>query len=125
MINDLHSSLSRIFLTNKTEVDRAFWSAFARHFDMDGSGSINRIEFGAMIGAIHPSLTEEQISEMVPLLLPLLPDSLSNPSLQFAKADVDLNGDISFDEAYALFSADSISATILSSLPFAILPHCI
>ncbi len=44
----------------------AFWSAFAQHFDTDGSGSINRIEFGAMLGSIHTKLTEEELDEMVP-----------------------------------------------------------
>lgn len=46
-------------------MDREFWASFAKHFDTDGSGAINRVEFGAMIGAIHPSLTEDDISEMV------------------------------------------------------------
>jgi hypothetical protein len=51
-------------------VDKAFWVSFAKHFDTDGNGAINRVEFGAMIGAIHPTLTEQQISEMVPALPP-------------------------------------------------------
>jgi phosphatidylserine decarboxylase len=78
----------RARILDKSDVEFAFWSAFAKHFDTDGSGTINRIEFSAMLGSIHTQLTEAEITHM------------------FEKADTDKSGEISFDEAYKLFTMD-------------------
>eukprot|EP00026_Physarum_polycephalum_P006051 Phypoly_transcript_06091.p1 GENE.Phypoly_transcript_06091~~Phypoly_transcript_06091.p1 ORF type:complete len:515 (+),score=90.29 Phypoly_transcript_06091:274-1818(+) len=87
-------------LLEREEVDKAFWFSFCKHFDTDGNGAINRIEFGAMIGAIHPTLTEPQITEM------------------FDKADKNKDGEISFDEAYVMFTTDTrLTAAVLGDDP--------
>lgn len=78
----------RARIMDYADVETAFWTAFAKHFDTDDSGTINRIEFGAMIGAIHTKVTEAEINEM------------------FARADNNKDGEISFDEAVKLFTTD-------------------
>eukprot|EP01113_Clastostelium_recurvatum_P032709 TRINITY_DN4235_c0_g1_i1.p1 TRINITY_DN4235_c0_g1~~TRINITY_DN4235_c0_g1_i1.p1 ORF type:complete len:575 (+),score=184.18 TRINITY_DN4235_c0_g1_i1:53-1726(+) len=72
----------RFRMLRPEEVERKFWEAFAQHFDVNGTGNLDRAEFMTLLSSIASTMSDDAIAEMYEL------------------ADADKSGHLSYEEVW-------------------------
>jgi hypothetical protein len=72
----------RMRLMNQQEVERAFWRAFAQHFDVERDNSLDRSQFMALLSSIAVNFSDQDIEAL------------------YEKADRNSDGGLDYDEVW-------------------------